>query len=100
MSQGSVTISITLHDARRDPPAKSGDYITYMRGYEGWAKMSYSKRHRAFNAFDSEEIPEFALHVDLWAELPESVPEIPRDTLPDGLEEPDYEALQAQEENQ
>ena len=51
-------------------PEKSGYYLCWMPKYEIMEKLSYSAKHMAFNAFDTENIPESALTVTHWMPLP------------------------------
>ena len=66
-------ITLTLHDAKKERPEQSGDYWCFMlHGFDptptSVMRMSYSKKHNAFNAHDFEKIPKSAIQIDYWAQ--------------------------------
>lgn len=70
--QPTFTTAIEWHDAKTDPPKKSGNYICCT----AWGfiqKVPYSARHKIFNAHDEDERPEHGFQVDLWAHIPKKL---------------------------
>lgn len=66
------TTAIEWHDAKTDPPKKSGDYIGCCAS--GLIlKLPYSVRHKIFNAHDEEKEPVRGLQVALWAYIPKKL---------------------------
>lgn len=51
-------------------PEESGLYLTY-HAKRGVMTMDYSANNEAWNAFDSEDEPKYALEVTHWMHLPE-----------------------------
>lgn len=51
-------------------PEKSGLYLTY-HAKRGSMTMHYSANNEAWNAFDHEDRPKYALEVTHWMPLPE-----------------------------
>ena len=66
------TTAIEWHDAKTDPPKKSGNYIC-CTGWEYIQKVPYSARHKIFNAHDEDERPEHGFQVALWAHIPKKL---------------------------
>ena len=51
-------------------PEESGLYLTY-HAKRGSMTMHYSANNKAWNAFDHEDEPKYALEVTHWLHLPE-----------------------------
>ena len=59
-------------------PLKSGEYFTYVSG-SGVYPLSYSAKHKAFNAHDCQEVPEHAIReVTHW--YPRPMPPVTAET--------------------
>lgn len=61
-------------------PPKSGEYFTYGSA-SGVYPLSYSAKHKAFNAYDCQEVPEHAIReVTHW--YPRPMPPVPAPATP------------------
>lgn len=65
-----IKVTLEFHDARKVRLEKSYDHVL-VYNEEIWQTMSYSRKHDAFNCYDSLDEPEHALNAEYWCELPE-----------------------------
>lgn len=63
-----------------EPPKESGEVMVCCVNKEGAiiriANMDYSAKHRAFNAGDYEDCPQYPLAVDYWKPMPKRVEDL------------------------
>ena len=64
-------VTFDFHSPKDQLPSKSGKYLCLCFG-GGYTSLEYSLKHKTFNAHDREAVPEYAMSVKLWAEIPEA----------------------------
>lgn len=53
-----------------EKPERSGACLCGFSDSNHWQVLNYSKKHEAFNAYDSQNDSDNSIKVDYWAELP------------------------------
>ncbi|MGN0378931.1 MAG: hypothetical protein ACI4EU_05030 [Butyrivibrio sp.] len=75
-----MKIELELHDARKELPTESKEYLMGVNGGGYICNIPYSAKHKLFNAHDDNDYDyalSMAIYPDWWAEIPEEMLSFP-----------------------